>query len=1211
MNPPSRFDEYEIVKPLGRGKSGHVFVARDLLLEREVAIKLITTSEPALLVREARAAARIQHPNVATLYRVGELDGCAYLVWELVRGKSLEQLARPVAPDLVLSIARDVSRGLAAAHRRGVLHRDIKPANIVLADNGEAKLVDFGLAALVDLTDGVARGEGDAPLYGTPYFRAPELWRNEAADLRTDLYALGVVLYELLAGEGPFRHLTVKELAAVIDHEEARPLRSVAPAVPEGLASVVDRCLRRERAARFARAEDVLAALELHMPGRSAAAVPEGNPYRGLRAYDAEHRALFFGRARPLQMALERLRSEPMLVVIGDSGVGKSSLCAAGIVPAVAEGVIDDGRRWLVGRLVPGRTPVRHLADALAGPVGISAAELTRTIEDQPHELGRRVRAALRDELGLLLYLDQMEELVTQATGESARVAEALGALVDGLPGVRVLATTRSDFLSRLAGLPAFAERLPAAIMLLAPMLPGDIREAITGPAAIKGARFESDELVAGLVDSTLGAQGSLPLLQFALAELWDRRDRDANLITETSLASIGGVAGSLARHADGVIVALSAEERTVARSIMLRLVTVDDTRARRSSEELAAVSPLAPKVVEALVRGRLLVASESPDGTMYEIAHEALVRGWDTLARWLADETEVRASRHRLEVAATEWQRLGKRRDLAWSARQLAELDARVFEGLGSREREFIAASQRARKTARWVRRGVLAAAVLAIAGTWAGAKILQRRTISRAIADDLANADRGRVAARDAAAAAANSRNVAYAAWDHQDAGEAERAWADAQARANKARKLFSVVASDYERALLRDSDRSSVRARYGDFLLDRALFADAEGRVEERDELVTRLAFYDPGGQRRAALVGAGRLVIDVTPRDARVELARYDGSDRRFLVPGISQAVGTGAWIATATIAGRPPVRAPLLIERGETRQTALAIPAANAIPLGFIFMPVGDALYGSSDPERVRAWANAVAIHVVQTDAYLIARNETTFGEWIEFLEDLPTTERDKRRPRVVSVGTNIPGTLDLSPTPDNRWRITFQPTEHAYTAAWGEPLRYLKREHRIEQDWRRMPVAGISFDDAIAYVRWLDRTARLPGARLCNEIEWERAARGTADRKFPHGDELGIDDANIDVTYGKQPGGFGPDEVGSHPTSRSPFGVDDLAGNVWEWTISSVVKNQPVVRGGAYYFAARTAQIANRESPEASYRGLTVGVRVCANAQSK
>src|SRR5207237_9071692 len=121
----------------------------------------------------------------------------------------------------------------------------------------------------------------------------------------------------------------------------------------------------------------------------------------------------------------------------------------------------------------------------------------------------------------------------------------------------------------------------------------------------------------------------------------------------------------------------------------------------------------------------------------------------------------------------------------------------------------------------------------------------------------------------------------------------------------------------------------------------------------------------------------------------------------------------------------------------------------------------------------------------------------------------------------------------------------------------------GEKLR-LPRAERAEQDWLRLPVAGISFLDARAYAEWLSRTARVPGARLCNEMEWERAARGADDREFPGGDALRPTDANFDATYGKQPQAFGPDQVGSHPGSRSPFGVDDMAGNVWEWVESSL-----------------------------------------------
>ncbi|MDQ3365663.1 MAG: SUMF1/EgtB/PvdO family nonheme iron enzyme [Myxococcota bacterium] len=1221
--PPPEFDEYKLVSPLGRGRTGLVFVAHDTLLDRHVAVKFIPARDETLLARflhEARAAARMQHPNVATLYRVGRLDAQAYLVWELVLGKSLDQLKRPVDPERMLRIAIDVARGLAAAHRRGVLHRDIKPGNIVVADSGEAKLVDFGLAALLDVpsadpavTPKVPEsrpGDETAPpadgTIGTAYFMSPEAWRGDAIDARSDLYSFGLVLYELLAGEGPFRHLLVKELAQAIQTEPPRPLQLAAPGVPAGFALIVDRCLRHDRTARFGSAAELLAALDSVSPSRGSASIPEGNPYRGLRTYEAEHRALFFGRTRPLQLALERLRAESLLVVTGDSGVGKSSLCAAGLLPLVAEGGLEDGRRWLVGRTVPGRAPLRNIASTVAQLLGISIETITTTIQLEPTSLGRVVRASLRDELGLLLYIDQMEELVTQQpAGEAPLVAQALASLADGLPGVRVLGTARSDFLSRLAGLPGLQERLPPALLLLGPMSPADVREAIVGPASLKGAHFESDELIESLVDSTLTAEGSLPLLQFTLAELWERRARDTNTITATALASVGGVSGALARHADAVLIALSPADRVLARQLLLRLVTIDDTRARRTEEELRAISPNASAVLESLVRGRLLVASESPEGATFEIAHEALVRGWGTLAHWLVDEAELRAARHRLELAASEWQRAGKRRDLLWSARQLAELDERVLDGLAARDRMFIEQSRSARRTTRWIRRGLAAGVLLAVAGTWVGAEVLNQRELDRAIRADLATAEEHWRAARTALDHRAAARKDAFDAWDRKAAEEGERAWKLMQARATEAGALLADTAGELERALLRDPDRDDVRGRYADLLLERALLAEAEGRSAERAELVTRLALYDSTGERRRRFTAPAGVIVATTPPSARLQLTRADGE-----LPAIEVASGArteaaaGSWILTASAPGFVETRLSLILTRSEEQRVTLALPRDGAIPPGFVYMPRGAGLFGSSDAEAVRAWFNAVPQHPVVTDAFIIARHETTFADWIAFLDELPPEERERRRPRVA--GTGFRGMLELSQRGGD-WHIALQPTDHMLRARRGELLRYPKRDRRAEQDWTRFPVSGISYGDAEAYAMWLDRTARVKGARMCTEHEWERAARGTHDRAFPHGNVLAPDDANFDETYGKQSGGFGPDEVGSHPASTSPFGVADLVGNVWEWVASSIAENQVVARGGSYYFAGNTARVTNRELPEASYRDLTVGVRICAS----
>jgi len=170
-----------------------------------------------------------------------------------------------------------------------------------------------------------------------------------------------------------------------------------------------------------------------------------------------------------------------------------------------------------------------------------------------------------------------------------------------------------------------------------------------------------------------------------------------------------------------------------------------------------------------------------------------------------------------------------------------------------------------------------------------------------------------------------------------------------------------------------------------------------------------------------------------------------------------------------------------------------------------------------------------------------------------------------------------------------------------------YVAENGEHIRYDKRARRADQDWLKLPVAAVSYEDALAYAAWLDRIGRLPGARPCNEYEWERAARGADGRTFPNGEELLPDDANIDVTYGREPVAFGPDEVGSHPRSRSPVGADDMAGNVWEWTASVEQSGAPIARGGGWYNEALSARATNREPGEPTQRHVWIGIRMCGN----
>jgi len=180
--PPTEFDEFRLERLLGRGGMGVVYLAQDTSLGRPVAVKFIASKQPGPVARayfetEARAIARLQHPNVVSVFRVGEVEGHPYIVSEYVAGRSLARLPLPLPWRRVLTLGLGLARGLAAAHHRGVLHRDIKPANALLTDEGEVKLLDFGLAERFGSSESLRPVE--APLLiGTPLYMAPEIWQG-------------------------------------------------------------------------------------------------------------------------------------------------------------------------------------------------------------------------------------------------------------------------------------------------------------------------------------------------------------------------------------------------------------------------------------------------------------------------------------------------------------------------------------------------------------------------------------------------------------------------------------------------------------------------------------------------------------------------------------------------------------------------------------------------------------------------------------------------------------------------------------------------------------------------------------------------------------------------------------------------------------------------------------------------------------------------
>jgi serine/threonine protein kinase len=293
---------YRIVAKIGEGGMGVVYRAYDEVLDRDVAVKVVN-KDPRLdssasqnLLREARASSSLAHPNICTIHEVGETQGELYIVMELVEGKSLHALSADAGlpPESVLRYGVQIACALARAHDRGIVHRDLKAANIVVTADGLVKVLDFGLAkrvgsAIFDATTRTfATVEDASSVSGTLPYMAPEILRGDPADYRSDLWALGVVLYESASGGLPFQGRTGFEISSAIMRELPNPL---GPPVPPGLWAVIQRCLAKEPMQRYQRAGEVQAALEVVQSGAivSADPRPEVSPPKTTVLHSVRH----------------------------------------------------------------------------------------------------------------------------------------------------------------------------------------------------------------------------------------------------------------------------------------------------------------------------------------------------------------------------------------------------------------------------------------------------------------------------------------------------------------------------------------------------------------------------------------------------------------------------------------------------------------------------------------------------------------------------------------------------------------------------------------------------------------------------------------------------------------------------------------------------------------------------------------------------------
>ena len=733
LKPGDTVDHFRIMRRLGRGGMGEVYLARDIHLGRKVALKLLhshlfgSRQAVARLMSEARITAHFNHPHIVSIYAVGQSRGVPYMALEYMEGETLRERIRRerLGPRESMRVGLAIAEALTEAHRRDVLHRDLKPSNVYIGLDGRLRVLDFGLAKSVAVLGSAA--ETQPPLQalpsvqglkGSPHYMAPEQWSESECTPATDMWALGVVLYELLCGKRPYpKSAGIVQLGVMVSASEPTPRLAGGEHLPDELTELVARCLDKAPAGRPS-ATEVASTLQGLLSGQQRQ-TRQQCPFPGLLPYSGRYERFFYGREAEVTALVEQMRQATVCPVVGCSGAGKSSFVLAGVIPRLQE-----DQPWCLLRLRPGTAPFRALAARLRA--AWTGEELTSdtqstTIQQQGHPATRdtepevpveawpgfedgvtpsldEVAGRLREEPLLvslwlhrlaerqgrrvLLFVDQLEELFTLVSDGDARrgfMEAILSAAEDPSEPVRVIFTLRDDFLGRLPPGPGLRRAL-GQMTVGAPPGPQQLRQILLRPLAAVGYAHDDPSLVELMLAAVEGQPVALPLLSFTMRQLWERRDRSKRVLRRKDYEAMGGVLGALARHARGVMEGLSPLEVDLTRQLLLRMVTPERTRKVLPRDKLLAGLPdRASEVLDRLVEARLLSARKGRDQAELELAHESLILRWRELRQWITESHEDLHFLAEVGQAADLWERRGQPDEEVWRGKALRDAMGRT----------------------------------------------------------------------------------------------------------------------------------------------------------------------------------------------------------------------------------------------------------------------------------------------------------------------------------------------------------------------------------------------------------------------------------------------------------------------------------------------------------------------------------------------------
>lgn len=764
---------YRLLEKIGQGGFGAVYKAHQIAVGREVAVKVILpefANQPEFIRRfenEAQLVARLEHPFIVPLFDYWREPDRAYLVMRFFPQSLYDRLQTKgkMSLEKASQLLEQIAGALTVAHRNRVIHRDIKPQNIMLDDDENGYLTDFGIASHLS-HDGQPEDE-KLSFTGSPAYASPEIIMGMPTTPQSDIYSLGYVIHRVLTGEPVIHDPTVTRWLAHHLNEALPPLEEMPPQVTQ----VLQQATAKSAENRYESVLDMAIAFRNALQGRSAKISGEDidkvttvykiqvNPYKGLRAFEESDAADFFGRETLVQGLLQRLAEDHVasrfLAVVGPSGSGKSSVVKAGLIPALRRGALPHSDEWFFADMTPGINPLEKLATTLLSVAVNPPSRLWEQLTTNSRGLLEVTEAILPTGAQLVLVIDQFEEIFTLVEYEAERtlLMDALRiATTDPQSRLRVIITLRADFYDRPLLYDRFADLMRQRTEVVIPLNSDELERAIVSPAERVGLKVDS-KLIAAIISDLREEPGTLPLLQYALTEVFERRE--GHILNVESYQASGGALGALARRAEELYSNLPNDQQIIARQLLLRLVTLgegkEDTRRRVLLSELQSIvsdENNLNAILDLFGKYRLFTFDHDPQTRepSIEVAHEALIREWGRLREWLGESRQDVRQERLLAAATAEWQAANQEKSFLlrgarlsqfedWQASSSIDLtkDERVYLDASLEERQTqeqaeqqrqaqeLALEQRARQRLQWIIGLLLVASVIGIALTLA----------------------------------------------------------------------------------------------------------------------------------------------------------------------------------------------------------------------------------------------------------------------------------------------------------------------------------------------------------------------------------------------------------------------------------------------------------------------------------------------------------